>query len=380
MSKRCICVIVLIYCCPVDNNAFGERFYEFLQKGVGFLIDRLVPDFDKEELIQSGGNIKQNPFIEDKGHNHNNENIIDNELEENSMGNINNNEDNSNNILNKEQVSQEQKLNQKIDFEEFKKDFNAVENDQKKWIKLIELHYVWCAFYGTALVQINKELIGGLEEDVKKRYEDIEKITLDASKIADFFLEKNLKCTSTLEVLKKVFEFSQFEENFIKNNTSFKDFISSNLSSFFKEDGYVCEMISSLQKNVNSDDAKKALWWIFTIALGVYYQIEMGNMVHEKLNIGFWNKSDNSVKNSAKYIVDSFLQRVILFQRFIAYFKLLYKICNNAVNEIFIDCVNKHMSEVLQGLIYLDSFENLMYRNKDERGSSINLVGNITSI
>ena len=57
-----------------------------------------------------------------------------------------------------------------------------------------------------------------------------------------------------MEVLKKVFEFSQFEENFIKNNTSFKDFISSNLSSFFKEDGYVCEMISSLQKNVNSDD------------------------------------------------------------------------------------------------------------------------------
>ena len=382
MPKRCRTILVFFCCCAVNNNLFGGVLYNFWQKNIGVLIDFIVPD------IKDNNNNSANEYIINNSDDNNNidANVINNVEPNNQL--LDNTYNNSGNIKG-EINSKEQKAdninvvnpeNNKFNVEEFNKDFNDIDTDETKWARLIEMHYVWCAFYGTAIVTSvgpeNTDNSGSLEEDDQENA--IKRISL-SSQIISFFNEPQSRYLSTLDGLKGFFEgcIPSYNNNFITQKITFVDFIRNNLEKFFKQYGVVKQIITSLLNSSIEDDSEqaKALLWIFSVALGLYYQKEFSMLVSRKLNNGFFT-GDKYKKNSAAYIVKSFQERSILFQKFIAYFKLLYKLYGTQEN-VFIECVNSHMRKSFHGQVYWENFRNLLYRNIDKDGSHIDIVGNI---
>ena len=182
---------------------------------------------------------------------------------------------------------------------------------------------------------------------------------------------------STLDGLKGVFAANvpPYNDNFIEQKTTFRGFIWGKLQDIIQQD---CELwnIFNVLLNDNSEFGKKALWWMFSVTLGLYYQIAFAELVDKKLNNGFF-VGDRYKKNSASYIVKSFNERTVLFQKFISYFKLLYRAFNEGNHDALCMYVVEHMKASLQGEVYCDNFKNLLYRNKDKDGGYIDLVGNI---
>lgn len=374
MQKRCIGIVIVFCWCAVNNNVFGGSWYDVLQNGIGFLIDHIVPDI-KDENRNLRNNIDYNNVIENDNINTNSIDI-DNEI--------------NNNIMN-DGLSPKQ-LYYKINTEAFNQDFQNIGTNEQKWVKLIELHYVWCAFYGTAIVKTNLKqvdqlgdlgLLNGIqpdkvEKEAEEEYMDIAKITLD-SKIIDFFSESKLKkqYMSTLDGLKGVFAANvpPYNDNFIEQKTTFRGFIRTKLQDIIQQD---CELgnIFNVLLNDTSELGEKALWWMFSVTLGLYYQIAFAELVDKKMNNGFFY-GDRYKQNSAAYIVKSSQERAVLFQKFISYFKFLYCAFNEGNNDALCRYVVEHMKASLQGEVYWENFKNLLYRNKDKDGRHIDLVGGI---
>ena len=316
-------IILLILC--NSNKSFSSNFtYNLTQNIIGKILDIVPPIKDKKIVNEQDLN---NPEF----NNINNEN--------NDVLNIQNNPEDENN---------QQQIN----------------NIQISYSELIEEHYIWVAFIGTLLKHYKRV-------ENNDRNELLHQINLD-EQINAFFKEPN-KGETTLQNLSNFFNKKSLKKNFITENKTFIGIIEEYSNKFEQND--IFKIILDFKKKLGGDNKKKiALFWMFTVALERHAAAELSKKAKQLKKDHFFGE-DYIKTNTLKYIEISFKERANLYKKLENMFLLFYKLAGEKVeNNTFISKICKNMKNNIGDACFHKSFINLMYRNRNEEESYIDLV------
>ena len=219
-----------------------------------------------------------------------------------------------------------------------------INNIQISYSELIEEHYIWVAFIGTLLKHYKRV-------ENNDRNELLPQINLD-EQITTFFKEPN-KGKTTLQNLSNFFNKRSLKKNFITENKTFIGVIEE-YSKKFKQKNLFNIILNLKDKLEENDKRKIALFWMFTVA--------------------FFGE-DYIKTNTLKYIEISFKERANLYKKLENMFLLFYKLAGkNVENDTFISKICENMKNNIGNACFHKSFINLMYRNRNEEESYIDLV------
>ena len=316
-------IILLILC--NSNKSFSSNFtYNLTQNIIGKILDIVPPIKDKKIVNEQDLN---NPEF----NNINNEN--------NDVLNIQNNPEDENN---------QQQIN----------------NIQISYSELIEEHYIWVAFIGTLLKHYKRV-------ENNDRNELLHQINLD-EQINAFFKEPN-KGETTLQNLSNFFNKKTLKKNFITENKTFIGIIEEYSNKFEQND--IFKIILDFKKKLGGDNKKKiALFWMFTVALERHAAAELSKKAKQLKKDHFFGE-DYIKTNTLKYIEISFKERANLYKKLENMFLLFYELAGkNVENDTFISKICENMKNNIGNACFHKSFINLMYRNRNEEESYIDLV------
>ena len=327
-------IILLILCNP-DKNFSSNFPYNLMQNIIGKILDIVPPIKDNNQHLDNPENNIDNP-----------ENNIDN-----PENNINNENNNIQNIQNNQDIQDEN--NQQ-----------PINNIQISYPKLIEEHYIWVACLGT-LLKYYKMVENNDGNEL------LHQINLDEP-INTFFKEPN-KGKTTLQSLSNFFNKRSLKKNFITENKTFIGIIEEYSNKFEQND--IFKIILDLKKKLGGDNKKKiALFWMFTVALERHAAAELSKKAKQLKEDHFFGE-DYIKTNTLKYIEISFKERANLYKKLENMFLLFYKLAGkNVENDTFISKICENMKNNIGNACFHKSFINLMYRNRNEEESYIDLV------
>ena len=327
-------IILLILCNP-DKNFSSNFPYNLMQNIIGKILDIVPPIKDNNQHLDNPENNIDNP-----------ENNIDN-----PENNINNENNNIQNIQNNQDIQDEN--NQQ-----------PINNIQISYPKLIEEHYIWVACLGT-LLKYYKMVENNDGNEL------LHQINLDEP-INTFFKEPN-KGKTTLQNLSNFFNKRSLKKNFITENKTFIGVIEE-YSKKFKQKNLFNIILNLKDKLEENDKRKIALFWMFTVALGRHAAEGLSEKA-KQLKEGHFFGGDYIKTNTLKYIEISFKERANLYKKLENMFLLFYKLAGkNVENDTFISKICENMKNNIGNACFHKSFINLMYRNRNEEESYIDLV------
>ena len=327
-------IILLILC--NSNKSFSSNFtYNLTQNIIGKILNIVPPIKDKKI-------VNKQPLNNTEFNNINNPEI-------NPEININNE---NNDVLNIQNNPEDENNQQQIN------------NIQISYSELIEEHYIWVAFIGTLLKHYKRV-------ENNDRNELLHQINLDEP-INTFFKEPN-KGKTTLQNLSNFFNKRSLKKNFITENKTFIGVIEE-YSKKFKQKNLFNIILNLKDKLEENDKRKIALFWMFTVALGRHAAAELSKKAKQLKKDHFFGE-DYIKTNTLKYIEISFKERANLYKKLENMFLLFYKLTErNVENDTFISEICKNMKNNIGDACFHKSFINLMYRNRNEEESYIDLV------
>ena len=239
-----------------------------------------------------------------------------------------------------------------------------INNIQISYSELIEEHYIWVAFIGTLLKHYKRV-------ENNDRNELLPQINLD-EQITTFFKEPN-KGKTTLQNLSNFFNKRSLKKNFITENKTFIGVIEEYSNKFKQKDLF--NIILNLKGKLGENDTRKiALFWMFTVALERHAAAELSKKAKQLKKDHFFGE-DYIKTNTLKYIEISFKERANLYKKLENMFLLFYKLAGkNVENDTFISKICENMKNNIGNACFHKSFINLMYRNRNEEESYIDLV------
>ena len=335
-------IILLILCNP-DKSFSSNSPYNLMQNIIGKILNIVPPIKDKKIVNKQPLNNTEFNNINNPEFNNINNPEINPEI------NINNeNKDVLNIQNNPEDENNQQQIN----------------NIQISYSELIEEHYIWVAFIGTLLKHYKRV-------ENNDRNELLPQINLDEP-INTFFKEPN-KGKTTLQSLSNFFNNKSLKKNFITEKKKFIDVIGE-YSNKFKQNNLFKIILNLKGKLGENDERKIALFWMFTVALGGHAAAELSKKA-KQLKEGHFFGEDYIKTNTLKYIEISFKERANLYKKLENMFLLFYKLTEeNVENDTFISKICENMKNNIGDACFNKSFINLMYRNRNEEESYIDLV------
>ena len=113
---------------------------------------------------------------------------------------------------------------------------------------------------------------------------------------------------------------------------------------------------------------------MFTVALGRHAAAELSKKAEQFKEDHVFGE-DYIQTNTLKYIEISFKERANLYKKLENMFLLFYKLAGkNVENDTFISKICENMKNNIGNACFHKSFINLMYRNRNEEESYIDLV------
>ena len=335
-------IILLILC--NSNKSFSSNFtYNLTQNIIGKILNIVPPIKDKKIVNKQPLNNPEFNNINNPEFNNINNPKINPEI------NINNE---NNDVLNIQNNPEDENNQQQIN------------NIQISYSELIEEHYIWVAFIGTLLKHYKRV-------ENNDRNELLHQINLD-EQINAFFKEPN-KGETTLQNLSNFFNKRSLKKNFITENKTFIGIIEEYSNKFEQND--IFKIILDFKKKLGGDNKKKiALFWMFTVALERHAAAELSKKAKQLKKDHFFGE-DYIKTNTLKYIEISFKERANLYKKLENMFLLFYKLAGkNVENDTFISKICENMKNNIGDACFHKSFINLMYRNRNEEESYIDLV------
>ena len=332
-------IILLILC--NSNKSFSSDFtYNLTQNIIGKILNIVPPIKDKK---------KDKKIVNEQNLNNTENNINNPEI--NPEININNENNDVLNIQNNPDIQNENNQQQ-------------INNIQISYSELIEEHYIWVAFIGTLLKHYKRV-------ENNDRNELLPQINLD-EQITTFFKEPN-KGKTTLQNLSNFFNKRSLKKNFITENKTFIGVIEE-YSKKFKQKNLFNIILNLKDKLEENDKRKIALFWMFTVALERHAAAELSKKAKQLKEDHFFGE-DYIKTNTLKYIEISFKERANLYKKLENMFLLFYKLAGkNVENDTFISKICENMKNNIGNACFHKSFINLMYRNRNEEESYIDLV------
>ena len=339
--------IILLILCNSDKSFSSNFTYNLTQNIIGKILNIVPPIKDKKKDKKI---VNEQDLNNTEININNPENNINNP-EINPEININNENNDVLNIQNNPNIQNENNQQQ-------------INNIQISYSELIEEHYIWVAFIGTLLKHYKRV-------ENNDRNELLPQINLDEP-INTFFKEPN-KGKTTLQNLSNFFNKRSLKKNFITENKTFIGVIEEYSNKFEQND--IFKIILDFKKKLGGDNKRKiALFWMFTVALGRHAAAELSKKAKQLKKDHFFGE-DYIKTNTLKYIEISFKERANLYKKLENMFLLFYKLTErNVENDTFISKICENMKNNIGDACFNKSFINLMYRNRNEEESYIDLV------